>query len=712
MTTPTLPAEAAALRIEGLTVAYGGGEGPALRDIDLVVARGVAYGLVGESGSGKSTLALASLRHLGGDGRVVRGRIELDGLDLLALPPRELRRAWRDRVRLVPQDPLASLNPSLTVGRQVAEGLADGVAGRPTERVAALLASVGLADPARIAASYPHQLSGGMQQRVAIAMALGAAPGLLVMDEPTTNLDATTEATILDLVRALRRSHDTAVLYVSHSLAVVAQLCDRVAVLYAGEVVEDAPVADLYARPWHPYTRGLLDALPRVGQDRRTAPVRPIAGRAPTQQAPAPGCAFADRCPVAVERCRDERPPLEDAGDGRRVRCYRWREIAAGTLDPRQRAAPPLDVPAPAAEGSGPAALSGQDLAKGFTLPRGLLAALRREPAPRVQAVAEASFAVAPGRTLGLVGESGSGKSTLARIVVGLTPPDAGRVDLLGATLAPRLEGRYRSRLGSLQMVFQNSGDALNPYLTVAETLARPLRRLAGASPKAIGDRVRALLAAVQLPPEYAERTPAQLSGGEQQRVAIARAFATEPEVIVFDESVSGLDVSVQAAILDLLTRLQDERRSAYLFISHDLAVVAYLADDVAVMYLGRVVEMGPTAAVLQPPYHPYTEALLSAVLVPDPTVPPGGVRLGGDVPSPVDRPTGCPFHPRCPRSLGDVCVQEAPPWRHHPNGMAIACHVPLDELERLQPPLFASVRDDAASASSAAAAPEREAGS
>ncbi|MDF1521829.1 MAG: ABC transporter ATP-binding protein, partial [Trueperaceae bacterium] len=567
------------------------------------------------------------------------------------------------------------------------------------------------ADPARIAASYPHQLSGGMQQRVAIAMALGAAPGLLVMDEPTTNLDATTEATILDLVRALRRSHETAVLYVSHSLAVVAQLCDRVAVLYAGEVVEDAPVADLYARPWHPYTRGLLDALPRVGQDRRTAPVRPIAGRAPTQGAPAPGCAFADRCPVVVARCREERPPLEDAGVGRRVRCHRWREIAAGTLDPRQRATPAADAPPSTGDGSGPPALRVQDLAKGFTLPRGPLAALRGEAAPRVQAVAEASFAVAPGRTLGLVGESGSGKSTLARIVVGLTPPDAGQVELLGAPLAPRLERRDRAGLGSLQMVFQNSGEALNPYLTVTETLARPLRRLVGASPGAIGDRVRALLAAVQLPPEYAQRRPAQLSGGEQQRVAIARAFATEPDVVVFDESVSGLDVSVQAAILDLLTRLQDERRSAYLFISHDLAVVAYLADDVAVMYLGRVIEAGPAAAVLRPPYHPYTEALLSAVLVPDPTATGEGVRLGGDVPSPVDRPSGCPFHPRCPRSLGAVCASEAPPWRHHPSGTAIACHVSLDELKRVQPVLFAAAASSEAAAAEPAA-PGEAAGS
>jgi len=684
-----------ALRLEGLTVAYGRGEGTiALRDVDLVVPRGVAVGLVGESGSGKSTLALAALRYLSGDGRVVRGRIELAGEDLGSLPMAGLRRVWRRRARLVPQDPLASLNPSLTVGRQVAEGLADG-RGSSAERVAKLFASVGLADVERVAASYPHQLSGGMQQRVAIAMALGGAPELLVMDEPTTNLDVTTEATVLDLVRDLRRVHGTAVLYVSHSLAVVAQLCDRVAVLYAGELVEDAPVADLYRQPLHPYTRGLLDTLPRVGQDRHSEPLRPIVGRIPEADARPPGCVFADRCPVAIERCHTERPALEDAGDGRRVRCHRWSEIAAGTLDPRRPAEPAGLVPEQRDDDAVPV-LRVVDLAKTFPVARGLLDVLRGRPSRGVHALEDASLAVPAGRTLGLVGESGSGKSTLARCVVGLTVPSAGRVELLGATLPARLQRRDRAGLRAMQMVFQNSGEALNPYLTVGETLARPLRRLGGASRAEARARVRALLDAVHLPVEFADRTPGELSGGEQQRVAIARAFAAEPELVVFDESVSGLDVSVQAAILDLLTRLQGERRSAYLFISHDLAVVSYLADDVAVMVLGRVVEVGPAAALLQPPYHPYTEALLSAVPTPDPSTPVARLRLGGEAPSPVDLPSGCVFHTRCPRSLGATCRSEAPPWRVDASGKAMACHIPLDTLTEAQRALFATASDAA----------------
>ncbi|MBW6455236.1 MAG: ABC transporter ATP-binding protein [Trueperaceae bacterium] len=703
-------------------MAYGPGAGVlALRDVDLDVAPGTAVGLVGESGSGKSTLALAALRFLPGDGRVVRGRVELGGVALDGLSSAALRDLWRRRVRLVPQDPLASLNPSLTVGRQVAEGLAGDPAGRDGEGTAgasprgdrardavrALLASVGLADAARVAASYPHQLSGGMQQRVAIAMALGGAPELLVMDEPTTNLDVTTEATVLDLVRDLRERHGTAVLYVSHSLAVVARTCDRVAVLYAGELVEDAPVAELYRRPLHPYTRGLLDSLPRVGQDRRAEPLRPIEGRIPEAHARPPGCVFADRCPVAIERCHAERPALDDAAPGRRVRCHRWPEIAAGTLDPRRPAEPPArahDALAP--DGDAPA-LSVRSLSKRYPLARGAWAALRRRPARAVRALEDASLEVWRGRTLGLVGESGSGKSTLARCVVGLTVPTAGEVALAGARLAPRLEHRYRARLGELQMVFQNSGEALNPYLTVGESLARPLRRLAGArSGGEIEARVRSLLEAVHLPAAFAARVPGELSGGEQQRVAIARALATEPCVLVFDESVSGLDVSVQAGILDLLTRLQDERHGAYAFISHDLAVVAYLADDIAVMHLGRVVESGPASAVLRPPYHPYTEALLSAVPTLDPDGQAERVRLTGDAPSPVDLPPGCPFHTRCPRSLGELCEREAPPWRRDASGKTVACHIPLEELVTAQVPLFADAGDAGAGPAAEGAAP------
>jgi peptide/nickel transport system ATP-binding protein len=715
---------APALRVEGLTVAFRSGAAwhEAIRDVDLTIEPGASVGLVGESGSGKTTLALAVMRYLGGTGRVTRGRIELAGRDLLALNDRDLRTVRRERVRLVPQDPLASLNPSLTIGRQVAEGLARrprAANGRPRrrassrERVDALLASVGLADTERVAASYPHQLSGGMQQRVAIAMALGGEPELLVMDEPTTNLDVTTEATILDLVRDLVRDRGTAVLYVSHSLGVVATLCDRVAVLYAGELVEAADVAAAYAHPLHPYTQGLLASLPRVGQDRHREPLRPIAGRLPEPGARPSGCVFAPRCPVALDDTCAVRPGLDDAEAGRRVRCHRWPDIAAGTLDARPHAGagarragakagvaivPPADATPvePDAAVEPPPVLATEALGKRFPVRRGPLDALLGRPAREVRALAGATLRVRPTRTLGLVGESGSGKSTLARCVLGLIEPSSGVVELLGVPLARRLERRDAATLRSLQMVFQNSGDALNPFLTVGETLRRPLRRLARLSRAEAAAEARRLLEAVNLPAGYATRTPAELSGGEQQRVAIARAFASRPDLVVFDESVSGLDVSIQAALLELVTRLQAERSSAYLFISHDLAVVSYLADDVAVIYLGVVMELGPTASVLRPPYHPYTEALLSAVPIPDPDLRRDRVRLHGEAPSPVDLPGGCPFHTRCPRFLGDVCVTEAPPWRHDAaTDKGVACHIPLETLREVQRPLFEGLPAD-----------------
>jgi peptide/nickel transport system ATP-binding protein len=678
---------APALKIENLSVAYGNGNGSrtVLRDVGLTIERGQFYGLVGESGSGKSTLALAAMRYLGAGGTIVGGDIELAGASLLAMDEAELRRTWRERLKLVPQDPLSSLNPRLRIGQQIAEGL-DLSGARGRGKVLELLESVGLADAERVARSFPHQLSGGMQQRAMIALALGGSPELLILDEPTTNLDVTTEATILDLVRDLVRERETAVLYVSHSLGVVARMCDRVAVLYAGELVEDAPVADLYRRPLHPYTRGLLDSVPRLGQDRGSQLLRPIVGRIPQPSDLPTGCVFAPRCPVATDFTRENRPPLEAAGEARRVRCHRWREIADGSLNPGQPL-PPAAEEAHPIQGEGEPVLDIAGLEKRFPLrrtPADLLAGRRRKA---VHAVAGVDLAIDRGGTLGLVGESGSGKSTIARCIIGLTPASAGEMTLLDIPLERRLSRRDETVLRLLQMVFQNADEALNPYLTVGQSLRRPLSRLAGVSPGAIDERLAHLLRTVRLGGEYAARYPSELSGGEKQRVAIARAFASEPDLLLFDESVSGLDVSVQAAILNLLGQLQQERRSAYLFISHDLAVVAYLADEIAVVYLGRLMETGPAHAVLNPPYHPYTEALLSALPLLDPLAKQERIRLQGELPSPVDPPGGCPFHTRCPRFLGDICVNVEPPWRETGDGKRIYCHIPVEELEREQAP-------------------------
>ncbi|MEX2541406.1 MAG: ABC transporter ATP-binding protein [Trueperaceae bacterium] len=679
---------APALKIAGLSVSYGNGSGQrtVLRDIDLTIETGQFYGLVGESGSGKSTLALAAMRYLGADGRITGGSIELGGVNLLAMSDPELRRTWREAVKLVPQDPLASLNPRLRIGQQIAEGF-DRRDARSEERVLELLASVGLADGLRVARSFPHQLSGGMQQRVMIAAALAGSPELLILDEPTTNLDVTTEATILDLVRDLVRARDTAVLYVSHSLGVIARLCDRVAVLYAGELVEDAPVSDIYQRPLHPYTRGLLDSVPRLGQNRRDDLLRPIVGQIPQANSLPDGCVFAPRCPVATELTREQRPPLEEVGGSRRVRCHRWREIADGRLNPRQQgtaAAPAEQQPASARDEH---VLTVTGLEKRYPLRRSLGDLLAGRSRRQVHAVAGVDLAIGRLRTLGLVGESGSGKSTVARCVIGLTPPSAGEVTLLDVPLARQLSARDRPVLRRLQMVFQNADEALNPYLTVGRSLRRPLARLAGVSPAEIDARLAQLLQAVRLSPDYAERYPHELSGGEKQRIAIARAFAASPDLLLFDESVSGLDVSVQAAVLNLLGQLQQERATAYLFISHDLAVVSYLADDIAVVYLGQLMETAPASVVLQPPFHPYTEALLSALPLLDPQAKQDRIRLDGELPSPVDRPGGCPFHTRCPRFLGDICVSEEPPWRETSEGKRIYCHIPLDELEATQSP-------------------------
>lgn len=674
------------LQIDDLTVAYRQGNDwlDAVRNASLRIEPGETVGLVGESGSGKTTLALAAMRYLPANGAVRNGAIHLAGRNLLALSPAEMQQVWREQIKLVPQNPLVSLNPAMRIGQQLAEALPAAANGRKADAaVLDALAAVQIADPTRAARSYPHQLSGGMQQRVMIAMALLGEPLLLVLDEPTTNLDVTTEAVMLDLVRDLIRQRRTAVLYVSHNLGVVAGLCDRVAVLYAGELVEDAPVAQLYRQPLHPYTVGLLDSVPRLGVNRRQAALLPIPGAVPQLQERPAGCVFAPRCPVAVDLCQ-QRPEPSLAATDHSVRCHRWAEIQSGALDVRGQTfevAENLEGP----DGGGATVLAVRELTKRFDQPRSLSDLLAGRPARQVRAVDGVSMQIGRGRTLGLVGESGSGKTTLARCIVGLTERSSGDVILLDLPLTPALSQRDPATLRRLQMVFQNPDEALNPYRTVGQTLTRTLSRLAGLPKAAAQQRAGELLALVKLDPSYLERQPGQLSGGEKQRVAIARAFASQPDLLLLDESVSALDVSVQAAILNLLSELQEEAQAAYLFISHDLAVVSYLADDVAVMYLGQVVEAGLTERIFQPPHHPYTEALLSAIPVLDPDARRERIHLQGDThgASAAAMPSGCRFHTRCPRFLGDLCAQQEPPWQDGGDGHWIRCHLTVEELVR-----------------------------
>ncbi len=658
----------------------------AIREVSLSIQPLETHGLVGESGSGKSTLALAMMRYLAPNARVAGGDVRLEGDSLLAKSDADMRSLWGSRLSLVPQDSLAALNPAYTIGDQIAEIMQRhaGLGRRAAwAQAVEMLGRVRLADPEGVARQYPHQLSGGMQQRVTIAMALSARPRLLVLDEPTTALDVTTEAVILDLFRELIRDNQAAALYVSHNLGVVAQMCDRVTVLYAGEVMACAPARELYARPIHPYTIGLLASIPRatVGVETR---LPTIPGVAPALSDRLAGCVFAPRCQVALPHCFTDKPPLEMTGPGRLVKCHRWREIADGSL--AVAAAPEAPPPPTHRPPQVEAVLAAHGLRKTYG-GRGLWGRLTGAPARLVRAVDDVSVRVRAQSTLGLVGESGSGKTTLARCIVGLETAEAGQLELLEIALDSRLARRPRAQLRELQMVFQNPNDTLNPYRTVGQTLERALQRLSPQplAPNQRRQRVLELLEAVRLTADYADRYPAELSGGEKQRVAIARAFAAGPALVVADEPTSALDVSVQAVVLNLLKDLRAREGASYLFISHDLAAIAYLADWIAVMYLGQIVEEGASDLVYRRPSHPYTEALISSIPLPDPAQPTGRIRLVGDVPRAADIPTGCRFHTRCPRKLGAICETDAPPWHEAGGGHRIRCHIPPPELFALQ---------------------------
>ncbi len=680
------------LKVEGLTVGYRQDNGwlDAVRHASLQIDAGEIYGLVGESGSGKTTLALAIMNYLGENGAVRQGSVRLRGRELTTLSRAEMRPLWQHELKLIPQNPLASLNPSLRIGEQMAEALDPSLSkDERDERIAELFAQVHLADPERMQQSYPHQLSGGQQQRILIAMALAGAPSLLIMDEPTTNLDVTTEAAILKLVRELITRIGCAVLFVTHNLGVVAQACDRVAVLYGSELVEDAAVNDLFPRPLHPYTQSLLNSVPRLGLHKHAAELQPIPGQIPALDALPSGCIFTPRCPIAIDVCAQLRPDLDPVMPGRQVRCHRWQDMLAGIMSTPEANLATISTPAADQEET---ILSVNHLCKDFGLSRSLWQILTRQQAQQVHAVSDVDFQIKRGETLGLVGESGSGKSTIARTIMGLIERDGGEVRLIESVLPPDLDERTSKMLRRLQMVLQSPDDALNPYIRVGDALRRPLLRLANIDGDEVDDAVAALLASVKLAPSYTERLPDELSGGEKQRVAIARALASQPDLLLLDESVSGLDVSVQATILNLLNELQAERSIAYLFISHDLAVVSYLADSIAVIYLGQLMEAARTAHLLNPPYHPYTEALLSAVATPYPDADRQPIVLEGDAPSPVNQPSGCPFHTRCHRRAElpnpEICVEQAPPWRTTAAGSRIYCHIPLDVLSALQRPL------------------------
>jgi peptide/nickel transport system ATP-binding protein len=669
---PAAVETANALELRDLDVVYRvrGRDRQVLRGITLSVGRGEAYGLVGESGCGKSTAALAIVQYLPRNGRVRNGQILIDDRDVLSLSRGQLLRLRADAVSMVYQNPSTALNPSLRIGRQAAEVFTvRGVArGEALERARQALELVQIADPGSVMQRYPHQLSGGMQQRVIIAMALAKDPSLLILDEPTTGLDATVEAEVLDLVAGLQAKLHTSVLFISHNLGVIAKMCDRVGVLYAGRLVEEGAVERVLHDPRHPYTVGLLRCIPRGGVRKDHGRLDTIPGFLPNlSETVVPGCVFAARCGLAQEICHTEEPPLHELGGGHVSRCH-FHEQAQSL--PREMAA---DLALPAVDRAGQALLQFDDLGKVF-----------HQHGHEINALVGVSAAIWPGETLGLVGESGSGKTTLARTLLGIVGPTSGAVRLDGEALAARLGKRSKEEVRAIQIVFQNPDSALNRRHSVRRILRRALKKLAALTGSAAETRMLDLMSSVRLAERYVSAKPGQLSGGLKQRLAIARAFAGDPKLVLCDEPTSALDVSVQAAILNLLVELQAQSRVSYLFISHDLGVVRYVSDRIAVLYLGRLMELGPAEVVFAGPHHPYTEALLSAV----PTIDGGGrerIKLAGEIPSAANPPSGCVFHTRCHRKVGEICELEEPPLVEVEPGHLMRCHIPLEELRRLQ---------------------------
>ena len=671
MTEPPAPA----IELEDLEVVYRvrGVDRPVLRGVTLVVGQGESYGLVGESGCGKTTAAFAIMRYLPSNGRVVAGAIRVGGEDLLRMSNEGVRRLRARTLSMVYQNPGAALNPSIRVGEQIAEMFSILGAGKDEalDRTRAMLAKVQISDPTRVMRRFPHQLSGGMQQRAVIAMALAKDPTLLILDEPTTGLDATVEAEVLDLIASLRNEFGTSVLFISHNLGVIRKMCERVGVLYAGRLVEEGPTSTLLADPRHPYTVGLLRCIPRGGLRKDRDRLDTIPGYLPQLGAHLPGCVFADRCPIATDICHTDEPPFHGLGDGHSSRCHHHERAASIP----HATPPPREAARTGANGS-PAVVRLAHASKTF-----------RQEGQNVQALADIDIDVRLGETLGLVGESGSGKTTLARVLLGLTAPDAGStVELDGEALAPDVSKRDPEQVAAIQIVFQNPDSALNRRFSVRRIIGRALTKLRGIRGAQAEQRLGELASAVRFDTRLLSAKPVQLSGGLKQRVAIARAFAGDPRVVVCDEPTSALDVSVQAAILNLLADMQIAEGVTYVFISHDLGVVRYISDRIAVLYLGRLMEVGPAETVYAGPHHPYTEALLSAV----PTTegePRARIRLEGEIPSAADPPSGCVFHTRCPRFLGEICVTEEPPLAEVEDGHLVRCHIPIDELRRLQAP-------------------------
>jgi len=665
-------AAATVLSVEDLAVTFRTPAGPlrAVRGVSFTLGEAETLAIVGESGCGKSVTALSLLRLLPSPPAEVSGAVRFEGEDLMAMPEEAMREVRGRRIAMVFQDPMSSLNPVRTIGVQMEEvlrvhlGLGRGAARR---RSADLLDSVGIPAPEHRLDSYPHQLSGGMRQRVMIAMALSCEPRVLVADEPTTALDVSIQAQILELLRTVTAEHGTALILISHDLSVVAGLADRIAVMYAGHIMETGPTGAVFAHPHHPYAKGLLECIPRLDRP-LTRRLLSIEGGLPDPHRASAGCPFAPRCEFVMDRCLTQMPPLEAKAPDQLAAC--WADLT--TVVPRTSIpGVPATGPGTSEPPAGEPLVRVEDLRVHF--PFGAELPLRRRRALR--AVDGVTFEVRRGETLSIVGESGCGKSTTGRALLRLVSVTSGRVVFDGQDLLPLSGDALRRLRPHLQMVFQDPYSSLDPRMSVRDLVAEPLRVHRAAEARMVGPRVLELLDMVGLPAGAADRFPHQLSGGQRQRVGVARALALHPSLLVADEPTSALDVSVRAQILNLMQDLQERLGLTYVFISHDLSIVRHMSSRVAVMYLGRIVELADRDTLYADPRHPYTQGLLATVPIPDPAVERGRRRaaMRGDVPDPADPPRGCRFNTRCPLAF-DRCFVEEPPLLELGGGHQAAC--------------------------------------
>jgi peptide/nickel transport system ATP-binding protein len=630
----------------------------AVDGLTFAVRRGETFALLGESGSGKSMTALSVMRLLPDAGRIVSGQVLLEGTDLVALPELAMRSVRGERIAMIFQEPGASLNPVMTVGDQIAEVLerhTDLRGSAAHARAVELLDSVGIPDAQRRVREYPFQMSGGMKQRVMIAIALACQPDLLIADEPTTALDVTIQAQVLDLLRDIQARSGMSVMLITHDLGVVSEVAHRVAVMYAGEIVETASREAFFARPAHPYSKKLFEAVPAAAGRNRQLAVIP--GTVPPLSKQFVGCRFADRCEFAWGRCREENPTPIELATGHTVRCHLYDDRSQMSEGRRQKSASANAQASVEASEPIESLLAVQDLKVHFPIRKGILQSV----VAHVKAVDGVSLDIHSHRTLALVGESGCGKTTVGKGILQLVPATDGHVTFNGIDLTRLSARRLRPLRKDIQIVFQDPYSSLNPRMRVMEIIEEGMSALrVGHSEQARQRRIDELLQQVGLLPEMKYRYPHEFSGGQRQRIAIARALAVEPKLLICDEPTSALDVSVQAQILNLLKDLQTRLGLAYLFITHNISVVEFLAHEVAVMYLGRIVERGEVTEVLRNARHPYTRALLSAVPVIDPASKRDVIRLQGDLPSPINPPEGCHFNPRCPNVMPE-CKQRYP---------------------------------------------------